>query len=118
MLKLRVILDDKEIYELQSKETLVIEVKNKVALLQVTDGYHSSRQVRLTFDKPSYYRLKVDCALEDAEIYFSVIFLVFFYLMAFLTGNMVLKLVSFSPLVYLLFRYYINRKEFLKISQA
>jgi len=42
--------------------------------------------------------------------------LVLFYLMGFVTGIFFLKLVSLFPVLYFLFLYYINRKEFIQIQ--
>jgi len=40
------------------------------------------------------------------------------YLLGFATGFFILKLLSFFPLIYFLFFYYINRKDFLQIKAA
>ncbi|HEX6849413.1 MAG TPA: hypothetical protein VF144_20650 [Chitinophagaceae bacterium] len=83
----------------------------------VTDGFHYTKPLDLTYKQPSYYHFKVVCAIDDLQLVGNVFVLIVFYLLGFYTGSFALKLLSFLPIFYLLFAYYIDRKSFIQIKQ-
>ena len=117
MLNVRVIVNNKEIYPLNKTEPVVIEVQENHPKVVVTDGYHFTKPVDLTYKQPSYYHFKVVCAIDDMQLLGNFFILVLFYLLGFFTGVFILKLLSFLPILYLLFAYYIDRNSFIQIRQ-
>jgi hypothetical protein len=113
----RVIVNNKEIYPLLSNEPVVIEVKDTHPKIVVTDGFHFTKPIELNYKQPSYYHFKVVCSIDDIQLIGNCFVLIFFYLLGFYTGVFAMKLLSFLPIVYLLFAYYIDRKSFLQIRQ-
>jgi hypothetical protein len=114
-LKVRVIINNKEIYPLLNNQPVVIPVDLNYPRIVVTDGFHFTKPLELVYEEPSYYRFNVSCAITDLQLLGGAFFLVLFYLLGFLTGFFFLKLVSFVPILLFLFFYYINRKEFIRI---
>lgn len=96
---------------------MVIEVQDNRSKIVVTDGYHFTKPIELFYKQPSYYHFKVVCAIDDMQLLGNCFILVLFYLLGFMTNVFILKLLSFVPVVYLLFAYYIDRKAFLQIRQ-
>lgn len=117
MLNVRVIVNNKEIYPLNNTEPVVIEVQQNHPKVVVTDGYHFTKPVDLTYKQPSYYHFKVVCAIDDMQLVGNFFVLILFYLLGFFTGVFILKLLSFLPILYLLFAYYIDRNSFIQIKQ-
>jgi hypothetical protein len=117
MLNVRVIVNNKEIYPLNNTEPVVIEVQENHPKVVVTDGYHFTKPVDLTYKQPSYYHFKVVCAIDDMQLLGNFFVLILFYLLGFFTGVFILKLLSFLPILYLLFAYYIDRNSFIQIRQ-
>jgi hypothetical protein len=113
----RVIVNNKEIYPLPNEDPVVIEVYDSHPRIVVTDGFHFTKPIDLTYKQPSYYHFKVICSIDDLQLLGNVFVLIVFYLLGFFTGNLVLKLLSFLPIFYLLFAYYIDRKSFIQIKQ-
>jgi hypothetical protein len=111
----RVIVNNKEIYPLSNGEPVVIEVHDKHPRIVVTDGFHFTKPIELNYSQPSYYHFKVVCSIDDMQLFGNFFVLVVFYLLGFFTGVFVLKILSFVPIVYLLFAYYIDRKSFIQI---
>lgn len=109
------ILNNKEIYPLTNNEPVIIEVHDNHPRIVVTDGYHFTKPIELTYKQPSYYHFKVVCSIDDFQLLGNFFVLVAFYLLGFFTGVFILKLLSFLPIVYLLFAYYIDRKSFIQI---
>ena len=114
---MRVIVDNKEIYPLPNSEPVVIEVKDNHSRIVVTDGFHFTKPIDLTYKQPSYYHFKVICSIDDMQLLGNFFVLVVFYLLGFFTGAFILKLLSFLPIIYLLFAYYIDRRSFIQIRQ-
>jgi hypothetical protein len=112
-----VIVNNKEIYPLTNTEPVIIEVNDSHPRIVVTDGFHFTRPIDLTYKQPSYYHFKVVCSIDDMQLLGTAFVLIVFYLLGFFTGNIVLKLLSFLPILYLLFAYYIDRNSFIQIKQ-
>ena len=117
ILNVRVIVNNKEIYPLTNEDPVVIEVYDKHPRIVVTDGFHFTKPIDLNYKQPSYYHFKVVCSIDDMQLLGSIIVLIVFYLLGFFTGSLILKLLSFLPIFYLLFAYYIDRKSFIQIKQ-
>ena len=111
------IVNNKEIYPLTNEDPVVIQVFDKHPRIVVTDGFHFTKPIVLNYKQPSYYHFKVVCSIDDMQLLGSIIVLIVFYLLGFFTGNLILKLLSFLPIFYLLFAYYIDRKSFIQIKQ-
>jgi len=112
-----VIVNNKEIYPLTNEEPVIIEVYDKHPRIVVTDGFHFTKPIDLNFTQPSYYHFKVVCSIDDMQLLGNVFVLIVFYLLGFVTGSFTLKLLSFLPIFYLLFAYYIDRNSFIQIKQ-
>ena len=117
ILNVRVIVNNKEIYPLNNTEPVIIEVKDNHSRIVVTDGFHFTRPIDLTYKQPSYYHFKVVCSIDDMQLLGNAFVLIVFYLLGFFTDTFVLKLLSFLPIFYLLFAYYIDRNSFIQIKQ-
>ena len=111
------IVNNKEIYPLTNEAPVIIEVYDKHPRIVVTDGFHFTKPIDLHYTQPSYYHFKVVCAVDDMQLLGNIFVLIVFYLLGFFTGNLILKLLSFLPIFYLLFAYYIDRKSFIQIKQ-
>ena len=111
------IVNNKEIYPLTNEDPVVIEVYDKHPRIVVTDGFHFTKPIDLNYTQPSYYHFKVVCSIDDMQLLGNIFVLIVFYLLGFFTGSLVLKLLSFLPILYLLFAYYIDRKSFIQIKQ-
>ena len=117
ILNVRVIVNNKEIYPLPNEDPVIIEVYDNHPKIVVTDGFHFTKPIDLTYKQPSYYHFKVVCAIDDLQLLGNVFVLLVFYLLGFFTGSFILKLLSFLPIFYLLFAYYIDRNSFIQIKQ-
>ena len=115
-LKIRVVVNGKEIYPLPNSKPVVVTVKENNPKIVVTDGYHFSKPLEIVYHHLNTYYFKVICAIDDLQLLAGSLLLILFYLLGFITGFFILKLISFLPILYFLFLYYINRKEFIQIT--
>jgi hypothetical protein len=117
-LKLRVVVNNREIYPLLNTEPVIIPVEKDCPRIVITDGFHFTKPVELNFKEPSYFNFNVVCAIDDLHLYTALFFLVLLYLLGFMTGIFIIKALSFVPILWLLFQYYLNRRQFIQIKQA
>lgn len=117
-LKIRVVVNNQEIYPLLTTEPVVIPVEKDHPKIVVTDGFHFTKPIELVFKQPAYFNFNVVCAIDDFQLLIAGLMLVVFYLLGFLTDFFPLKLLSFMPVLWFLFYYYINRNDFIRIVKA
>jgi hypothetical protein len=117
-LKIRVVVNNRDIYPLPGNEPVVIPVNDSEIKIVVTDGFHFTKPLNLVYTEPSYYNFNVVCAVNDLQLFGSFLLLILCYLLGFVTGFFWMKLISFAPLLYLLLVYYLNRKEFIQVAAA
>ena len=115
-LKIRVVVNGKDIYPLTNDKPVVITVQENHPKIVVTDGFHFTKPLELVYHHLNTYYFKVDCAIGDFQLLAGFFFLALLYLTGFYSDIFIVKLLSFLPLMYMLFLYYINRKEFLQIT--
>jgi hypothetical protein len=108
--------NEKEIYPVKHGERVVISVEKNNPKIVVTDGYHFTTPLELVYHHLHVYYFKIICAIDDTQLLAGCGLLVFFYLVGFVTGIFILKLLSLFPILYFLFLYYINRKDFIQIQ--
>lgn len=117
-LKIRVIVNNKDIYPLLNTGPVVIPVEEDHPKIVITDGFHFTKPIELVFKQPAYFNFDVVCAIDDLQLLTASVMLIVLYLLGFLTGLFILKLLSFTPIAWFLFYYYINRKDFIRVKQA
>ena len=115
-LKIRAIVNGKEIYPLLNTKPVVIPVQENNPKIVVTDGYHFTTPLKLVYNDLHTYCFRVVCAISDRQLLAGFIVLAAFYLSGFYTGALILKVFSFLPILYLLLFYYLNRKEFIRLT--
>jgi hypothetical protein len=114
-LKVRAIVNGKEIYPLNNTKPIVIPVNENNPKVVVTDGYHFTKPLKLVYQDMPVYCFKVVCTISDRQLLCGFIVWTGLYLSGFFTGMLVLKVFSFLPIIYLLFYYYFNREQFIRL---
>ncbi len=114
-LRIRAVVNGREIYPLADSKPVVVTVAENNPRIVITDGYHITKPLKLVFKELNTYCFKVECAVNDKQLYISLGLLAFLYLGGFLTGLFIMKLFSFVPIVYLLLFYYLNRRDFFRL---
>ena len=95
---------------------VVITVQENNPSVVITDGFHFTQPLELVYHHLNTYYFKVICVIGDIQLLAGGMLLAVLYLVGSYTGIFILKLLSFAPVLYFLFFYYFNRKEFLQIT--
>ncbi|HQX95847.1 MAG: hypothetical protein KA968_02190 [Chitinophagaceae bacterium] len=115
-LKIRAIVNGKEIYPLLNSKPVLIPIQQNNPRLVITDGYHITKSMKINYqevDTCCFFEIK--CAISDRQLILGFIVLAAFYLSGYLTGILILKILSFLPMIYLLAFYYMSRKDFIRM---
>jgi hypothetical protein len=115
-LRIRAVINGKEIYPLANDRPVTITVEKNNPVVVVTDGFHFTQPMELVYHHLNTYYFKVICMIGDVQLLAGTMLLVLLYLLGFYTGFFILKVLSFAPIVYFLFFYYFNRREFIQIT--
>lgn len=117
-LKLRVIVNGHYIYSLVKDRPIVIDMPTNPSRLVVTDGFHITQPVELTYTTRPTVFYNIVCAIENEQLLVGFIIVVLLYAMGATSGMVLLQVLSLGPLFYFLFLYYIKRKEFIQLRPA
>ena len=115
-LRIRVIVNGRDIYPLKADEPVQIQVNENNPTLVISDGYHFTPPLELVYHHLHTYYFKVVCVIGDVQLLAAFLLVTVLFLTGFYTGFFVVQLLSFAPILYFLFFYYINRREFLQIT--
>jgi hypothetical protein len=104
------------IYYLETNKPVVIPVESPRSNLVLTDGFHHSKPVDVIHRKITTAHYKVVCAIDDNQLTAGLVLQVLFFFAGLTSGNLLLQMLSFTPVLYFLYLYYLNRRTFLKIA--
>ena len=115
-LRVRAVVNGKEIYALSNNKPIVITVMQNNPKVVITDGYHITKPLELVYHHLNTYYFKVICVIDNMQLLAGCFLLIVLYLIGFFSGIFIIKLSSLLPVLYFLFFYYVNRKDFLQIT--
>lgn len=114
-LPLRLVVNGMHIYTLQKGKPVVVAMPTNPARIVVTDGLHITAPVQVVYTPQRVKRFAISCIIENDVLIGGGIFMMMVFFMGLTSGLVFLWLISVSPVLYLLFLYYIKRKEFIRI---
>ncbi len=112
------IVDGMTIYPLERGKPIQVPLKAARPRIVITDGYHYTKPQELALQHIYIYYFKVACVIEDEHLLFGTILLALFYTAGLTSDLLLLKAMSFLPLLYFLYVYYKNRNTFLQLKSA
>lgn len=116
LLKLRLVVNGHYIYALVRNKPIVIDMPTNPSKLVVTDGFHITPALTLTYTPRKKHYFKIVCAIEDGQLLAGLVLVFILYAMGFTSGIFFLEFLSIIPFLYFIFLYYIKRKEFIRIQ--
>lgn len=115
-LKIRAVVNGKDIYQLPANEPVRITVMSNNPKVVITDGYHVAKPLELVYHHLHTYYFKVICVIDNTQLVAGLMIIASLFAAGILTGIWIIKFCSTFPVLYFLFYYYINRKDFLQIT--
>lgn len=105
------------IYTLRKNSPVLVTMPTNPSRIVVTDGFHITQPMVLKYRQQISY-FNIVCAVDNDVLVGGLIFMLMFFAMGASSGVLVLQLFSMLPVIYMLFLYYIRRKEFIQIRPA
>lgn len=103
------------IYPLTKGKPVVVTVPTSPARLVVTDGFHITAPVQVTYTPQRTRYFTIACVVENDVLIGGGVLMTLLFFMGLSSGLVLLLLLSIVPVGYLLFLYYGKRKEFIRI---
>ena len=88
-LKIRAIVNGREIYPLLNTRPVVIPVLENNPRIVITDGYHITPPLKLVYKEMHTYCFNVVCAISDRQLLTGAIILSLLYISGLYTGFLV-----------------------------
>lgn len=117
-LKLRLVVNGMHIYALMKNKPVVVTLPTNPSRIVVTDGFHITQPMNLAGSPKKIHYFSVECAIQNDLLIGGFVFMLMLFAMGASADFLLLKIVSTLPVVYILFLYYIRRKEFIRIRPA
>jgi hypothetical protein len=114
LLRLRVIVNGKAIYQLD-KGSVIIGLKQNRPSVVVTDGFHYTKPVEIWYKHMNTYHMEIVCAIDNDKLIAGILIMVLCGAVGVISGILVMKILAFLPVLYFLYIYYINRKDFIRL---
>lgn len=115
-LNVRVIVNGREIYILPKGKPVLIPVIENHPKIVATDGFHITNPMELVYRNSNTHHLQVVCAIDNNLLITGVVLLLIFSLVGLISDIVLFQLLSVAPILYFLFYYYFNKKEFIHIK--
>lgn len=110
------VINGKEIYWLQKNKPVVIPVTKNHPQIIATDGFHFTKPVYVEFRRSRMQRLKVVCRIDDDQLNGLIAVMIICSLVGAFSNIQVLKVLSFVPIFYFIYSFYIKRNEYIQIK--
>jgi hypothetical protein len=111
----KAIVQDHQIYSVEEGKDTIITLSQNHAKLVISDGYHITKPLELVYHHIHTYYFHVDCILSNTQLFYGGFLMAVSGLLGLFTGSLFFQLLSFVPLLYLLYIYYINRSDFIQL---
>ena len=109
-------MNGKIIYTLSKDQTIIIPVIESHPTVVVSDGFHITKPLEITINKRNVKQLHVACAIDDNLLLTGLLLLILFALVGIVSNILLFEVLSFAPIFYFLFCYYVKRVEFIRLA--
>jgi hypothetical protein len=101
---------------LAKNKPIVVPLPTNPSKIVVTDGFHITQPLELTYSHRQTYHFKIVCGIENDQLLIGAIIGFLVYMMGATSGMVFLQVLSMAPILYFLSLYYVKRKEFIEIQ--
>ena len=114
VLKLRIIVNDHDIYEFREKRPVIIPCTGDVTKIVVSNGFHSSRIVTVR-SKPGFHFYEVESFIDNIQLLTGLVLVFLFFAVYVFSGIVFFLLFANVPILIMLFLFYIRRHDFIQV---
>jgi hypothetical protein len=106
------------IYNLKKGKPVIVTMPTNPSKIVVTDGFHITAPIQITYTPQRTHYFKIACIVENDVLVGGAVLMTLLFFMGLSSGFLFLQLLSVTPVLYLLFLYYIRRREFIRITKS
>lgn len=108
-------INDKEVYYLEKGKPTLVSMEAGSTIV-ASDGFHLSTPLRLGQPKKEIFHVRIQCIMDDDQFIASAILVSITYVLGLTLDILLMKLLSFTPIIVFLYLYYGNRQKFLTVT--
>jgi hypothetical protein len=112
---LRVIVNGSAIYELQKGQQLAIALPANYPHIAVTNGFHYMEPLQIKYNHKRTLYIAITCTIDNDKLLAGCILTTLFFLAGLTSGIVFIRVISFLPILYFLYAYYLNRNSFIQL---
>ena len=116
MLKLWVIVNDINLYELAEEQPLPLLQQLLPVKITAKNGFHFSKPVYITRHSAAPVYIAVGCNTDNGKLGGCLLISVFLFIIFFATGLYFFMLLANLPLLYIIYLFFLKPKEFITIE--
>ena len=97
---------------------MVISIPANYPHIVVTNGFHYTKPVQINYHQNRIFYVAITCAVDNDRLLAGGIVTLLFFLTGLTSGLIFLRFLSFLPVFYFLYAYYINRRSFIQLRSV
>lgn len=107
-----------QIYSLELGKPVLVSLSANYPIIVVTDGFHFTKPMQVNYGRHRSYHLSVNCIVDNDRLLAGTIITILFFLMGLTSGILLIRFLSFLPILYFLYLFYIDKKSYLQLKIA
>jgi hypothetical protein len=116
LLKLSIVIDDKNIYDLKEENPLLIRTDYSPTKIVAQNGYHSSKPLYIKKNTNDHVYLEVSCKANNTKLWAGLTLSVLLFVLFIVTHAVVFLILSNLPFLFLMYRFFVKHNEFITIG--
>ena len=116
LLKLRIVVNDHDIYECKEQKPVVIADIKPGTFFKLSNGFHSSRKMTVNKNHGMLF-YEIGSYIDNIQLLAGIVLTVLFFLIYIFTGIRLFMIAANLPLVIMFFLLFIKKKDFIQVHR-
>ncbi len=116
VLKLYVVVNDKNIYELNEQQRIVIENEKLPVIIIAKNGFHFSKPYIVEKTKATILLIGIGCKVDNGKLIGCALLSVWLFIIYFAIHNYIILVLANLPVLYVMYYFFWKPAAFLNIS--
>lgn len=117
VLKLWVVVNDTELYELKEQRPLIISAEKLPVKIVVKNGFHLSKTFFITRPLTENFFVDIGCEADNERLWGSLLTSALLFVVFNATRLQIFLIMANLPLFYLVYKFFLRPKEFITVEK-
>ncbi len=116
MFPVRIILNDKHIYNTKEKEPIDAIIETEKATIQVTNGFHFIKPITVQFTETNVVGIRVETYLSNERIGSMILLTLILFFAAYIEQSIIMRIIANLPFILLMLYTFFNKNKIILVS--